>query len=212
VFKHTPFFKGQKMNRETWLEKFTDQFLLDHFKNAGFEITSELREKLKFSCSLTSGRGSKNARAIGLHFDPKASKGAFHEIMISPTIEESSRVADILIHEIVHAVVGNQAGHGKAFKRCAVAVGLTGKMTATIASETLKLKLDNWIDSFGAYPHRELILSGKKQSTRLIKAECYCGYNVRMSRKWLHEIGAPICPACEIQMHVAGDSDEEEGE
>ncbi len=156
------------MNRETWLEKFTDQFLLDHFKNAGYEINSELRSKLKFSCSLTSGRGSKNARAIGLHFDPKASKGAFHEIMISPIIEDSARVADILIHEIVHAVVGNQAGHGKAFKRCALAVGLTGKMTATIASEDLKSKLDSWIESFGKYPHRELMLSGKKQSRNIL--------------------------------------------
>jgi hypothetical protein len=33
-----------------------------------------------------------------------------------------------------------------------------------------------------------------------------------MSRKWLHDVGAPICPACNLQMKVAGDSDEEEGE
>lgn len=188
------------MNRESWLENFTDRYLLDHFKNAGYEITPALREKLKFSCSLTSGRGSKNARAIGLHFSPQASKGAYHEIMISPTIEESARVADILIHEIVHAIVGNENGHNKVFKQCALSVGLTGKMTATIASPELKEKLNNWINEFGQYPHRELMLSGKKQSTRLIKCECGCGYNVRITRKWLNELGAPICPACNIQM------------
>jgi hypothetical protein len=120
--------------------------------------------------------------------------------MISPTIEESARVADILIHEIVHAIVGNENGHNKVFKRCAQAVGLTGKMTATIASDDLKSKLDNWINQFGEYPHRELMLSGKKQSTRLIKCQCECGYNIRITRKWLNDLGAPICPACHIQM------------
>lgn len=188
------------MNRETWLEKFTDQFLLNHFKNAGYEINSELRSKLKFSCSLTSGRGSKNARAIGLHFSPQSSKGAYHEIMISPTIEESARVADILIHEIVHAIAGNENGHNKIFRKCALSVGLTGKMTATIASDDLKSKLNSWVSEFGEYPHRELMLSGKKQSTRLIKCECECGYNVRITRKWLNDLGAPICPSCNIQM------------
>jgi hypothetical protein len=120
--------------------------------------------------------------------------------MISPTIEESARVADILIHEIVHAVVGNENGHNNVFKRCATSLGLTGKMTATIASPELKEKLNSWINQFGEYPHRELMLSGKKQSTRLIKCECECGYNIRITRKWLNDLGAPICPSCNIQM------------
>ena len=192
------------MNRETWLEKFTDQYLLDHFKNAGYEITPALREKLQFSCSLTSGRGSKNARAIGLHFSPQSSKGAYHEIMISPTIEESARVADILIHEIIHAIVGNENGHNKVFKQCALSVGLTGKMTATIASPELKEKIKSWVAVMGLYPHAKLNSTdnsgGKKQSTRLIKCQCDCGYNIRITRKWLNELGAPICPACNIQM------------
>ncbi len=87
-------------------------------------------------------------------------------------------------------------------------------MTATIASDDLKLKIDEWVQAIGEYPHAKLTLndSRKKQSTRLIKAECSCGYNVRMSRKWINEIGTPICPACEIQMTAEGEEEEEEGE
>lgn len=37
----------------------------------------------------------------------------------------------------------------------------------------------------------------KKQSTRLLKCSCQnegCGYTVRITRKWLDELGAPHCP------------------
>jgi hypothetical protein len=38
----------------------------------------------------------------------------------------------------------------------------------------------------------------KKQTTRLLKCTCRdesCGYTVRITRKWIDELGAPICPA-----------------
>jgi hypothetical protein len=201
------------MNRETWLENMTDRFLINHFKAGGYDL-AEIRDRLKFSCSFIKGlRGSKNGKAIGVHYHPIASEKGFHEIMIEPSISESSRAVDILIHEICHALTLGD-GHGKLFKRCALSVGLTGKMTATIASDDLKLKIDEWVQAIGEYPHAKLTLndSRKKQSTRLIKAECSCGYNVRMSRKWINEIGTPICPACEIQMTAEGEEEEEEGE
>ena len=121
--------------------------------------------------------------------------------MIEPSISESSRAVDILIHEICHALTLGD-GHGKLFKQCALSVGLTGKMTATIASDSLKLKIDEWIKAIGEYPHAKLTLNDnrKKQSTRLIKCECECGYNIRITRKWLNDLGAPICPSCNIQM------------
>ena len=76
-------------------------------------------------------------------------------------------------------------------------------MTATIATDSLKLKIAEWVKVLGEYPHAILggeNSGGKKQSTRLIKCECECGYNVRITRKWLNDLGAPICPSCNIQM------------
>jgi hypothetical protein len=187
------------MNRETWLNKITDQFLKDHFNDAGYTIPQNVR----MSCSLTSGRGAKN-KAIGLCFSDRASEDQTHEIFISPSIADSVRVVDILIHELIHATIGLKEGHGKNFRKCAIALGLTGKMTATISTDQLKEKIKSWVAVMGQYPHAVLNSTdnsgGKKQSTRLIKCQCECGYNIRITRKWLNDTGAPICPACNIQM------------
>jgi hypothetical protein len=187
------------MNRETWLNKITDQFLKDHFNDAGYTIPQNVR----MSCSLTSGRGAKN-KAIGLCFSDRASEDQTHEIFISPSIADSLRVVDILIHELIHATIGLKEGHGKNFRKCAIALGLTGKMTATISTDQLKEKIKSWVAVMGQYPHAVLNSTdnsgGKKQSTRLIKCQCECGYNIRITRKWLNDTGAPICPSCNIQM------------
>jgi len=187
------------MNRETWLNKITDQFLKDHFNDAGYTIPQNVR----MSCSLTSGRGAKN-KAIGLCFSDRASEDQTHEIFISPSIADSLRVVDILIHELIHATIGLKEGHGKNFRKCAIALGLTGKMTATISTDQLKEKIKSWVAVMGQYPHAVLNSTdnsgGKKQSTRLIKCQCECGYNIRITRKWLNDTGAPICPACHTQM------------
>lgn len=191
--------KVLKMNRETWLNNLKDQFLIDHFKDQGYTIPQNVR----MACSLTSGRGAKN-KAIGLCWSNEVSADGTYEIMVSPTIADPIQVADILIHELIHATLGLKEGHGKNFRKCALAVGLTGKMTATTASDTLKAKISEWVKILGDYPHAVLggeNSGGKKQTTRLIKAECECGYTVRISRKWL-SIAIPECPCCKIEMAV----------
>jgi hypothetical protein len=186
------------MNRETYLNTITSKYLVPHFKAQGYDIPTNIR----MACSLTSGRGAKN-KAIGLCWNDSASADNTFEIMISPTIADSSRVIDILIHEVCHAVVGLKAGHGSAFKRCAQSVGLTGKMTATTASEGLKATIEQWVSDLGNYPHAVLQgeNSGKpKQGTRMLKATCAdCGYTVRLSAKWA-ALGSPICPCCNDYM------------
>ncbi|MEY9775597.1 hypothetical protein [Arthrobacter sp. MW3 TE3886] len=44
--------------------------------------------------------------------------------------------------------------------------------------------------------------SAKKQTTRRMKVECAegSGYKARMTRRWLEEFGAPICPWHEERM------------
>ena len=96
------------------------------------------------------------------------------------------RVLDILTHELCHAVDGLISGHGTPFKRLAYAMGLTGKPTATEASEEFKEKYKPIIESkLGEYPHAKMNLesSTKKQKTRLLKATCSdCDFNFRVSQ------------------------------
>ena len=188
------------MNRETWLNEIKDKFLVEFFRNAGYEIPTNVR----LTCGLPSVKGfSARRKRIGECWSDTASKDGHFEIMISPTIADNSTVTSTLIHELVHATVGLKAGHSTVFKLCAVAVGLEGKMTATTATEKLKETMNQWFLAIGDYPHA--VLNGmtngmKKQSTRMIKCECdFCGYTVRTSKKWL-EVATPKCPTCDEMM------------
>jgi hypothetical protein len=156
------------------------------------------------------------AKSIGQCWSDKASADGTYEIFISPTQDDALRVLDILIHEAIHAAVGTEHGHKAPFAKVAKACGLTGKMTATTASDELRATLSTWLEHLGAYPHARLDPSQngiKKQSTRLLKCECpNCKYTVRVTAKWIDFSGAPICPteACEYaRMNVDG---QEEGD
>lgn len=136
-------------------------------------------------------------------------------IFVTPSVapEESTRLLDIVLHEMVHAAnffVGD-SGHGKEFGAIARPLGLTGKMTATVASDELKERLAPIAEHLGAFPHDVLDLAGSglgpdgkpKQTTRQLKSLCLgCGYTARVSKKWL-SIAAPLCPnpACGSYQH-----------
>ena len=102
----------------------------------------------------------------------------------------------------VATVDRNASGHRGNFARIAKAIGLTGKMTATVAGEDLKVRLSEISDGLGLFPHGALVNPGdgadgpKKQGTRMLKVECAegSGYKARMTRQWLAEYGAPFCP------------------
>ena len=75
-------------------------------------------------------------------------------------------------------------------------IGLEGKPTATHAGTELVETLKKVSAKVGEFPHAAIDpkTQGKKQTTRLIKAECpECGYVVRVTNKWL-EVGYPVCP------------------
>jgi len=143
---------------------------------------------------------ARKKRRVGECWAASASKDGVSQIFISPYLDDAGAeqgVLATLVHELVHAVVGNKEGHNKVFGKCARAIGLEGKLTATSAGEALLAEFKEWLAVLGKYPHSKLDSCKsptKKQTTRLIKAECECGYNVRVTRKWLEEVGAPICP------------------
>ena len=132
---------------------------------------------------------------------------------------------DVLAHELVHAIDENTSGHKGRFATIAKAIGLTGKMTATVAGDDLKVDLTRLVAwRLGEYPHGALNSTGRlirtgpdgepipvpgggashpKQTTRMLKAECPCDeadpYIVRITRKQ-YDRGAPKCGLCGGEM------------
>lgn len=196
---------NKSLNRETWLKMVTTKHLSKLFKQAGNYV---IPEDVKVSCGFPpSGNRGKKQQTLGVCFNRASSVNEVNEIFISPVLDDTSRVLDVLIHELIHAVDDCVHGHKGLFKQIALAVGLEGKMTSTVAGEELQKKLKAIIDVVGEYPHSELQLSGKKQTTRNIKLACNCcEFSFRTSRKnielmerkaWEHTECQIICPACE---------------
>lgn len=204
-------------NREQWLSDAV-KLMTPLFEQHGYKVPA-----VRVACGWPSVKAlSAKSRRIGECWSTEAAEDGVSQIFISPWLDDPSGVQGILptlVHEVVHAVVGNKEGHNKVFGKCARAVGLEGKLTATIAGETLVTQCKDWAKQLGAYPHAQLDSlksPRKKQTTRLVKAECECGYNVRVTRKWLEEVGAPICPhnkkVMSYEIPDELDSDEGEGE
>jgi hypothetical protein len=125
-----------------------------------------------------------------------ATRDKIAQVFINPIIEDSVRALDILVHEMIH-VAYPTSGHKGDFKKAALKVGLTGKMTATVAGPELKVWLEKITqENLGVYPHAQIMLSSrKKQTTRLIKQVCNdCGYVVRSAKTWIDCAGPVICP------------------
>ena len=189
------------MVREDWFCRLKE-LLSNSFEVLGFPIP----ESIRISCGWPSQKAlSRRDKAIGECWSPSCSKDHTVEIFISPFIDDPVEAGAILLHELVHAAVGNEHGHRGPFKHLAVSLGLSGKMTATVASTSLKDRLNVLITQIGEYPHKmldfELLDKRKKEGTRLLKVVCpSCKYTVRTTQKWLN-IGLPTC-YCGTKMEV----------
>lgn len=171
-----------------------------------FEAIGETIPAVRVSVGWPGGRGKKND-VIGQCWPTSLSADKVAQVFISPVLADGVKVLDVLTHELVHAVDDCQSGHKGRFTKVAKALGLTGKMTATVAGEDLKASLEGILEDLGEYPHAALA-SGQgaegpaKQGTRMLKVECGegSGYVVRMTRKWIDEYGTPSCPCHDAPM------------
>lgn len=199
--------KPSTLTREQYLNKAVG-LLRPLFKKAGHELP----EQVKVTCGWPSVSGTaRKKRRIGECWASECSKAKVNELFISPTLSvwtgkthTECAVGDVLVHELCHAVDDCQHAHKGPFVKIMKAVGLEGKPTSTFAGKELHETLKQLEQKLGAYPHSTLDLTkvkNKTQTTRLIKAECpKTDYCVRITRKWLEEVGAPICPCCKKEM------------
>lgn len=164
-------------------------------------LTSETVPAVRVSVGWPGGNGRKNS-VIGQCWSTKVAADEISQVFISPVLDDAVRVLDVLAHELIHAIDDCTSGHKGRFAKIAKALGLEGKMTATVAGPGLKAELDQIAAELGEYPHAALVNPGqgadgpKKQGTRMLKVECEAGsgYKVRITRQWLDEYGAPKCP------------------
>jgi hypothetical protein len=197
-------FKG---TREQWLNAFTAK-ARPIFAKRGFPLPDKIRVSVGFMF--------RSPKAIGQCWAESASADGHREVFINPTQADSSRVADILTHELAHCLFGPEEKHGKNFKAAVTALGLEGNATATVAG-------DNWrewafpiLAKLGPIPHGALDPSAsgvKKQTTRLLKAECEdCGFVFRATAKWLNgkALQCPDTECCGLVCVEGEDGGDEE--
>ncbi len=208
----------KKMNknfetREGWLKAAVES-ITPIFTAHGYEVP-----EFRVSCGWPSrGATKSNAQTIGQAWSPSCSGDDTPEMFISPVLgaEEVDVVLATLVHEVVHIVVGNDCGHRGAFKKCAVAVGLEGKMTATHAGEDLANTLAEISTDLGVYPHAKItpgktLKKNKNRHHKFTCAEEECGFSCRASNGPVEEFGPPS--HCEkVMVQEIPDDDDGEGD
>lgn len=187
--------------REEWLVAAVDMIRPSFEKE-----NAKIPEKLKVSIGFPPKGGLAKRRVLGVCCMPAMASDGLPQIYINPTIEHiggSCGILAVLVHECVHAC--GISGHGEAFKRIALAVGLEGKMTSTTATSWLQDFFEHMMEVLGAFPYAHLIGKSviqkeKPDKCRMHKCICpQCGYTVRIANKWI-ERGIPACPDCEIEL------------
>lgn len=188
--------KPRFTTREEWLV-FVANELRPYYKAKDCEIPSDVRFAIGFTST-----GYRSNR-IGECWSPKASKDKHIEILIKPTESDPMQVAGILAHELIHAWDRCENGHKTPFKRAMKRLGFEGKATQAMPGKQMRDDvLAPILKKAGPLPHAALAAfkMKKKQTTRLLKAECAdCEYIVRLSAK-VATMGLPLCGVCGERM------------
>lgn len=188
-------------NREQWLTEIATREIVPLITSQGGAEPGPFRVSIGWP---KGSRGGKGAESIGQCWPNKLSADKHYEVFISPALEAFQAV-EVLIHEMIHVSDQLKSSHKGEFKRLALAVGLEGKMTATIANEELAKRIRAWLVGMPPFPHGALSQADKvgkeKPGSRLLKVSCpSCEYTIRVTQKWL-DIAIPHCPNPECGGH-----------
>ena len=188
-------------NREAWLQG-AASFLFEHVAFHGLPVV-----RVRVSCGWpVRGGASPRRTVIGQCFAPSLCKDGTAQIFISPRLSDSLVVLGTLLHELLHASVGCQAGHGRLFSQAARKVGLAGPPTATTVGDGLRPLLLSYIERVGPYPHAAITVKTKeKAGSRLRLYECGCTPPVKV--RVASDTFAAVCLVCDEAFHLVGKGD-----
>lgn len=182
------------MTREQWLNALAKKLrpiITEHHKE---DFTDKIRLSVGYP---TSGLKS---RTIGQCIYPQSSADGHTEVFIRPDLADPVDVAATVLHELVHAALGPGHGHGPKFKRLATAVGLTGKMKATVPGPEALAAFEPILTALGPYPHGALVVKSAR-ATGVAKGNkaqrnvtCpHCGFRAKVYTDQLG-MGRARCP------------------
>lgn len=193
-------------NREAWLIRAAEA--LTPWMRA--VVDDDFPEvKFRLSVGWPGGRADKNITR-GQCWASHSAEDGVAQIFISPVQADTVTTLAVLLHEMVHAYDDCKDGHKGRFIKFAKALGFTAKWTSSDnRTDELTESLKILAEHLGEFPSAAIV-SGraadtpKAQKNRQLKAECPSGsgYKVRLSQKWIDEVGAPICPCCGLEMEV----------
>lgn len=176
------------MNREAWLTALVG-FLRAHFEMHGYPLPPTIHVSVGWPASRALRRTN---RRVGECWGGVQSQDGGIHIFISPIHDNAYDVAATLIHELLHAAVGLQEGHGKKFREAARAIGVRSRRpTETAIGPELTEMVVGLLKGLPPWPHEPIMLleggpRKKKASSRLHTLKCpECGYTVYITKKWL---------------------------
>lgn len=182
------------MTREQWLNKLATRLRpLIKAHHSG-----EFTEKIRLSCGYPTF-GIKS-RTIGQCIYPQSSADGHTELFIRPDLADPVEVAATVLHELVHAALGPGHGHGPKFKRLATAVGLAGRMKATVPGPEALAAFEPILAALGPYPHGALVIKtgrstsvGKGNKAQRNVTCPHCGFRAKVYADQL-AMGRAKCP------------------
>lgn len=192
-----------KLTREEWLNKAIAEVDKTFFKPE----TMSFKTALRVSVGWCNGK-----KAIGECWPHEASADDTTEMFISPALDNPIEVLATLLHEMVHAHLGNGKGHGKEFKTIVKKFGLEGRVTATYAEVGTPIysQLNLISQTLGEYPHKKLTRASSKKGGekkegwvrfKSVKAD---KYRCMVSPVSLEEFGVPRDPWGEEMIPTKG--------
>lgn len=189
---------SMRITREGWLLDATARLADCLFKPLGHDVPEVM-------VSIGFARADSHRNVIGQCWPRSRAADQRNQIFIAPTLSAYEAI-DTLAHELIHAVDDCQHKHGKEFKKLALALGMQGPMRSAAAGPALKARLEAMLSELPPYPHAPLQIPKKPlKINRSYKALCeQCGYRLTVPKRFLH-LGAPICPADNVQMREVGD-------
>lgn len=135
------------MNRQAWLMK-----AVDILRHDFWQIGETVPKNISVYPTWTNDNYPRDY--LGVCIEHRLT--GVYEIYIIPDIDNPLKALDVLVHELVHCVVGVRCGHDEQFQRVATAIGLDDDGLTAFAEEVLLGRLRGIREILGMYPEEEL--------------------------------------------------------